>query len=66
MMKLAAFVRFYYDMMGFIRGSNASRIKIFFEIGNIFESDIFTTNDLMEPKIRKLPQQNKVKQLPPL
>ena len=50
-------------MMGFIRGRDASRMKIFFEIGNIFSSDTFTESDLMEPKTRKSIEQNKVNKL---
>ena len=50
-------------MMGFIRGRDASRMKIFFEIGNIFNSDTFTESDLMEPKTRKSIEQNKVNKL---
>ena len=50
-------------MMGFIRGRDASRMKIFFEIGNIFDSDTFTESDLMEPKTRKSIEPNKVNKL---
>lgn len=50
-------------MMGFIRGRDVSRMKIFFEIANIFKSDAFTESDLMEPKTRKSIEENKVNKL---
>ena len=50
-------------MMGFIRGRDSSRMKMFFEIGNIFSGDTFTESDLMEPKTRKSIEQNKVNKL---
>jgi hypothetical protein len=38
-------------MMGFIRGRDTSRTKIFFEIGNIFNGDTFTESDLRSQRL---------------